>query len=148
MSARRSAAAQPQNNSSDSPAAGQAGTRASARRQPRVETPKQALPHKPSAFAGARLRWHFVLDGAVLAILLGVAVLGFGPTFGHSPAYLVAGIGAIVLGLGVAAMGAHWRFGLIPLVGVGFLVYMLFGSALAALLEAATDSCTAGGNQC
>ncbi|MFB9166249.1 transglutaminase domain-containing protein [Arthrobacter psychrochitiniphilus] len=136
MSARRSAAAQPQNNSSDSQAAGQAGTRASARRQSRVETPKQALPQKPSAFAGGRLWWHFVLDGAVLAILLGVAVLGFGPTFGHSPAYLVAGIGAIVLGLGVAAMGAHWRFGLIPLVGVGFLVYMLFGSALAAPNEA------------
>ncbi|MHA7306144.1 transglutaminase-like domain-containing protein [Arthrobacter sp. TMN-49] len=87
---------------------------------------------KPSAFSGGRLWWHFMIDGAVLAVLLGIGVLGFGPTFGHDPHYLVAGFGAIVLGLAVAALGAHWRLGTITLAGLAFAVYMIFGSALAA----------------
>ena len=92
----------------------------------------QALP----PFTAARPWWHFVLDAAVLALLLGVGVLGFGPAFGHDPKYLLAGFGAIVLGLGVAAAGARWRLGLVTMMGLSFLVYMLFGSALAAPREA------------
>lgn len=91
---------------------------------------------KPSAFSGGRLWWHFMIDGAVLAVLLGVGVLGFGPTFGHDPHYLLAGLGAIVLGLAVAAAGAHWRLGLVTMIGLAFAVYMIFGSALAASSEA------------
>ncbi|MEV8143257.1 transglutaminaseTgpA domain-containing protein [Specibacter sp. NPDC078709] len=155
MNARRSAAAAPQ----QEPAAGQdaASTRAGRRAQRQAQSnqsqsnqsqssqsqsrrqggaARPAAQHQLSAFAGGRLWWHFVIDGAVLAIVLGISVLGFGPTFGHDPQYLVAGFGAIVLGLGVAALGAHWRLGLISMVGVAFLVYMLFGSALAAPHEA------------
>lgn len=146
MSARRSAAAQPQENQPGTP--GQASSRAGRRAQrgagaaapkervPNERAPKPVHVRQSSAFAGGRLWWHFILDGAVIAVLLGIAILGFGPTFGHDPAYLVAGFGAIVLGLGVAAIGAHWRLGLISIVGVGFLVYMIFGSALAAPQEA------------
>ena len=111
MSARRSAAAQPQER-------------------------QGATPRSPSAFSGGRLWWHFLIDAGVLAVLLGIGVLGFGPTFGHDPLYLLAGFGGIALGLGVAALGAHWRLGLITMVGLAFVVYMLFGSALAASHEA------------
>ncbi|MFQ4149697.1 transglutaminaseTgpA domain-containing protein [Arthrobacter sp. LAPM80] len=118
MSARRSAAAQPQPN------------------RPQPNLPRTSVRRAPSPFAGGRATWHFLLDGAVLLVLLGIAVLGFGPTFGHDLRYLVAGFGAIVLGLGVAAAGVRWRLGLITMVGLGFVVYMLFGSALAASNEA------------
>lgn len=108
-----------------------ARNRAATARQERTPTPR-----KPSAFSGDRLWWHFLVDGAVLAVLLGIGVLGFGPTFGHDYRYLVAGFGAIVLGLALAAAGAHWRLGLISMVGLVFVAYMLFGSALAAPGEA------------
>ena len=58
------------------------------------------------------------------------------PPLATTPRYLVAGFGAIVLGLAVAALGAHWRLGLVTMVGLAFAVYMLFGSALAAPGEA------------
>ncbi|WP_269939442.1 transglutaminaseTgpA domain-containing protein [Arthrobacter sp. HY1533] len=125
MSARRSAAGQPPHNQPASRAANRAANRAGG-----------APARKRSAFSGGRPWWHFALDGGVLAVLLGIAVLGFGPTFGHDPAYLLAGFGAIILGLGVAALGAHWRLGLVTISGLSLLVYMLFGSALAARDEA------------
>ena len=113
--------------------------RRSAAGQPQDKKPQEkhgAAMRRPSAFRGGRLWWHFLIDAAVLAVLLGIGVLGFGPTFGHAPLYLLAGFGAIVLGLGVAALGAHWRLGLVTMLGLAFVVYMLFGSALAATHEA------------
>ncbi len=80
--------------------------------------------------------WHFATDAAVLAVLLGIGVLGFGPTFGHDPRYLLAGLGGIALGLVVGAAGAHWRLGLATMAGLALGVYMFFGSALAAPGEA------------
>ncbi|WP_231687167.1 transglutaminaseTgpA domain-containing protein [Arthrobacter alpinus] len=104
--------------------------------RPHKGQPRTMAARKPSAFAGGRKAWHFAVDAAVLAALLGIGVLGFGPTFGHDYRYLVAGFGAIVIGLGVAAAGAHWRLGLVIMVGLAFVTYMLFGSALAASGEA------------
>ncbi|WP_258067222.1 transglutaminase domain-containing protein [Arthrobacter sp. GMC3] len=103
---------------------------------PQAKQQRTLETRKPSAFAGGRKPWHFAVDAGVLAVLLGIGVLGFGPTFGHDYRYLVAGFGAIVIGLGVAAAGAHWRLGLVTMVGHAFAVYMLFGSALAASGEA------------
>ncbi|MFC8302224.1 transglutaminase family protein [Specibacter sp. NPDC057265] len=117
MSARRSSNRSTQSHTSTQSTAGRA---------------PQPVRRKASAFAGGRVWWHFALDAAVLAVLLGLGVLGFGPTFGHDPAYLVAGFGAIILGLAVAAAGAHWRLGLITTAGLGLLVYMFFGTPLAA----------------
>ncbi len=94
--------------------------------------PRRVAPKPISAFRTGRPWWHFLIDAGVLAVLLGVGVLGFGPAFGHDPKYLIAGFGAIALGLGVAALGAHWRLGLVTMVALSFVVYMLFGSVLAA----------------
>ncbi|WP_239437318.1 transglutaminase domain-containing protein [Arthrobacter alpinus] len=138
MSARRRAGVAPEENSGQQQAT-QRQTRRESRARSGQSQSRQArgpVARGQSFFVGGRAWWHFLLDGAVLAILLGIAVLGFGPTFGHDPRYLIAGFGAIVLGLGVAAIGAHWRLGLITMVGVAFVVYMLFGSALAASHEA------------
>lgn len=103
-------------------------------RSNRNDNPAPPVPvrRKTSAFAGGRAWWHFAIDAAVLMVLLGLGILGFGPTFGHDPAYLVAGFGAIIVGLAVAAVGAHWRLGLVTMAGLGLLVYMLFGTPLAA----------------
>ncbi|AIY03701.1 hypothetical protein ART_4102 [Arthrobacter sp. PAMC 25486] len=98
--------------------------------------PQRARTRAQSPFTAGRPWWHFLIDAGVLALLLGVGVLGFGPAFGHDPTYLLAGFGAVALGLGVAAAGAHWRLGLVTMTGLSFLVYMLFGSALAASQEA------------
>ncbi|MCQ9163405.1 DUF3488 and transglutaminase-like domain-containing protein [Arthrobacter sp. STN4] len=99
-------------------------------------TARPLEPRLPSAFSGGRAWWHFAIDAAVLAVLLGIAVLGFGPTFGHDPRYLLAGLGGIVLGIAVAAAGAHWRLGLVTMTGLALGVYLVFGSALAATGEA------------
>lgn len=103
-----------------------------------AKPPTQALPmapRKPSALRSGRAWWHFVIDAAVLLVLFGIGVLGFGPTFGNEPAYLVAGFGGIIVGLLVAAVGAHWRLGLVTMAALGLLAYLVFGSALAAPQE-------------
>lgn len=77
-----------------------------------------------------------LLDAAVLALLLATGLLGFGPTFGSDPRYLLAGAGGILLGLGVAALAARRRFGAAATAGTAAAAYLLFGSALAAPREA------------
>lgn len=100
----------------------------------REKKPSKTASLKPSAFAqrGVFGSW---LDAAVLLVLLGIAVLGFAPTFGGAPSYLIAGLGGVVLGLALAAVGAHWRLGLILMTALSFVAYMLLGNALAAPKE-------------
>ena len=70
------------------------------------------------------------IDLTAVAALLAVAVIGFGPTF-DGPQYLVAGFGAIVVGLAIAWFG-QWRgWGVLPVAGVTLAVYFLLGGALA-----------------
>ena len=70
------------------------------------------------------------IDLAAVAALLAVAVIGFGPTF-EGPQYLVAGFGAIVVGLAIAWFG-QWRgWSVLPVAGVTLAVYFLLGGALA-----------------
>ncbi|WP_237762614.1 transglutaminase family protein [Arthrobacter sp. ERGS1:01] len=90
----------------------------------------------PNTFPGSRPWWQPGLDAGALFLLLAVGVLGFGPTFGQDPRYLLAGLGATILGLGVAAAGARWRLGSLTVAGIAFVAYLLFGSALAARDEA------------
>ncbi|WP_285726607.1 transglutaminase-like domain-containing protein [Psychromicrobium xiongbiense] len=80
--------------------------------------------------------WQIALDAGVLFLLLALGVLGFAPTFGGDPAYLLAGLGGAALGLALAYVGARWRLGVIVLTASFVLVYLLFGSALAAPREA------------
>lgn len=71
-----------------------------------------------------------VLDLVAVALLLAVAVVGFGPTF-EGAAHLVAGFGAIVLGVAVAWLCARQRWGILPTAGLTVVAYFLFGGALA-----------------
>ncbi|MDJ0319705.1 transglutaminase domain-containing protein [Pseudarthrobacter sp. PS3-L1] len=84
-----------------------------------------------SPFAEGRPAWLFLLDAGVLVVLLGLGLLGFGLSFGGDPYYLVSGFGGIVLGLGIAALSAHYRLGLLITTALGLGVYLVFGTALA-----------------
>lgn len=76
------------------------------------------------------------IDAGALAVLPGLGVLGFGPTFGADLRYLAAGFGGIVLGLGIAWLSRAYRWGAAATAGTALLAYLLLGSALAAPSEA------------
>ncbi|MDQ0734113.1 transglutaminase family protein [Arthrobacter agilis] len=76
------------------------------------------------------------IDAGVLLLLLGLGVLGFGPTFGGDARYLVAGFAGIILGLGIAWAGRLLRWGLWMMIGVFLGTYLVLGHALAAPQEA------------
>ncbi|MFK4759646.1 transglutaminaseTgpA domain-containing protein [Microbacterium sp. ZW T5_45] len=73
-------------------------------------------------------RW--ILDLAATAVLAGVALAGFWPTFAGG-SYLVAAVGGIVLGLAVAALCAWRGWGMLVVAGITIVVYFLFGGPLA-----------------
>lgn len=88
-------------------------------------------PAAESAFADGRPLWHFAVDAGALLLLLCLGVLGFSLSFGGDPHYLLAGIGGIVLGLGIAAANAHLRLGIVITAALAFGAYMVLGTALA-----------------
>ncbi|WP_445154903.1 transglutaminase-like domain-containing protein [Arthrobacter sp. Hor0625] len=93
--------------------------------------PRRSAPApRRSGFAG-QPAWHFALDAGALTVLLGLGVLGFSPSFGGDPYYLVAGFGGIVLGLGVAAAKVHFRLGALITAALALAGYLVFGTALA-----------------
>lgn len=98
---------------------------------PGLRPRRQAPSARPSAFATGQPRWHFLLDGGALAVLLGLGVLGFSLSFGGDPYYLVAGFGGIILGLAIAACNAHFRLGLLITTAVALGAYLVLGTALA-----------------
>ncbi|GAA1999547.1 MFS family permease [Microbacterium ulmi] len=73
-------------------------------------------------------RW--ALDLAASAALLAVPIAGLWPTFG-GPSYLVAAVGATIVGLAIAAAGALWRWGVLVLTAVVAVAYFALGGALA-----------------
>ncbi len=81
------------------------------------------------SWRGLELR-RWVLDTVASALLLTVAVVGFWPTFG-GPGYLPAAVGALVLGVGIAAAATALRWGILPVAGLTVGAYVLFGTALA-----------------
>ncbi|MDP5228331.1 MULTISPECIES: transglutaminase domain-containing protein [Arthrobacter] len=80
--------------------------------------------------------WTGVADAVVLFVLLGLGILGLHLSYGGDPRYLLAGLGGIVLGLGLAALSHRFRLGVLATSGTGLLAYFLFGSALATPAEA------------
>ncbi|MFG6503456.1 transglutaminase domain-containing protein [Microbacterium sp. P05] len=75
-----------------------------------------------------RRRW--ALDLAASAALLAVPIIGFWPTF-DGPSYLVAALGGLVLGLGIAVVGAWRRWGVLVLAALTIAAYFVFGAVLA-----------------
>lgn len=73
-------------------------------------------------------RW--ALDLGAAALLLAVPIAGFWPTFGGG-SYLVAAIGGALLGLGIAAVAAWRRWGILIIAALTTLAYFAFGGALA-----------------
>jgi transglutaminase-like putative cysteine protease len=78
--------------------------------------------------SAAARRW--IVDLAAVALLLAVPIIGFWPTFG-GPGYLVAAIGGAVLGIGLGALGAWRRWGVLVLAALTLAAYFVFGGALA-----------------
>ncbi|WP_243231947.1 transglutaminase family protein [Microbacterium sp. CIAB417] len=72
----------------------------------------------------------YLIDLTASALLLGVAVVGFWPTFASS-SYLPAAVGAVILGLGIAAVSAWRRWGILIIAGLTIAAYFVFGGALA-----------------
>jgi hypothetical protein len=70
------------------------------------------------------------VDVVVVVVLIMVASLGFGPTFGGRSYLLVAGIGTLT-GLAIAWVGAVRRASAIGVAAVTVLAYFLFGGAVA-----------------
>ncbi|HCS62032.1 MAG TPA: transglutaminase [Microbacterium sp.] len=73
-------------------------------------------------------RWGLNL-GAV-AVLLGVSIAGFWPSFA-GPSYLPAAIGGALVGMAIAAAAAWRKWGILIIAGLTVLAYFLFGGALA-----------------
>lgn len=84
-----------------------------------------------SAFADGQPAWHYMLDAGALTVLLGLGLLGFSPSFGGDPYYLLSGFGGILLGLGIAAANAHLRLGLLITTALALGAYLVFGTLLA-----------------
>ena len=80
--------------------------------------------------------WPDLVDAGALFVLLGLGVLGLHLSYGGDPRYLLAGLGGVALGLGVAALSHRLQMGLLATAGSGVLVYFLFGSALATPTQA------------
>lgn len=82
-------------------------------------------------FGDGRPLWHFAVDFGALTVLLLLGVLGFSLSFGGDPSYLLAGLGGVLLGLGIAVLNAHLRLGMLITTAMALGTYLLFGSALA-----------------
>jgi transglutaminase-like putative cysteine protease len=94
-------------------------TAASSRRQARASA--SAAPREPR-------RW--ALDLGAVALLLLVPVIGFWPTF-DGPLALLPGLGGLILGLGIAALGTLQRWGVLLLAAATVVAYFVFGGLFA-----------------
>ena len=73
-------------------------------------------------------RW--ILDLTATAVLVGVALAGFWPTFA-GPSFAPAAVGGILIGLAIAAVAAWRRWGILIITGLVVAAYFVFGGALA-----------------
>jgi transglutaminase-like putative cysteine protease len=92
-----------------------------------TRTPTPLFPPRPS---NGRPFWALLVDAGVIAALMAVAVLGFGPAFGGT-GYLVAGLGGVVLGILIGFAGWRLRWNIVIVTAVTAVVYLLFGGPLA-----------------
>ncbi len=119
------------------------GSGAAERQDPSTQRQrKQRQPRPPRRPRPRGLRygstWPRVgVDALVLVILLGLGVLGFHDTFAGGWRYVVAGLGGVVLGLGVALASAYLHWNAWKTAGAAVLAYLVFGFALATPVESA-----------
>ncbi|MDR2323069.1 MAG: transglutaminase-like domain-containing protein [Microbacterium sp.] len=71
-----------------------------------------------------------LVDLAAVALLLGVGVVGWWPSFAGG-SYLPAALGGLLLGLGIALLCAWRGWGILIVAGFTLLAYFVFGGALA-----------------
>lgn len=74
-------------------------------------------------------RW--AADLGATALLLLAALAGFWPSFEGGARFLVAVLGGLTLGLGIAAVAARRRWGILTVTGLTLAAYFLFGGAFA-----------------
>jgi hypothetical protein len=96
-------------------------------RAARPATPK-ARAAKPVPEPLSRRRW--ILDLGSVGVLLLIPIVGFWPTF-DGPRYLVAALGGLALGMGIAVLGRVFRWGILAVAAATVGAYFLFGGALA-----------------
>lgn len=82
-----------------------------------------------TAFAALPLR-RWILDLGATLLLVGVALIGFWPTFA-GPSFLPAAVGGILLGLAIAVVTVWRRWGILIISGLVVGAYFVFGGALA-----------------
>lgn len=71
-----------------------------------------------------------VVDVAAVAAIVAVTLVGWWPTFADA-AYLVAGVGALVIGVVIAVIGTRFRLGILSLAGLTVAAYFVLGGPLA-----------------
>ncbi|MEV4686955.1 transglutaminase-like domain-containing protein [Microbacterium sp. LWH3-1.2] len=100
-------------------------TRAGASASPQAAA---SVSRTPRADALPTRRW--ILDLGAVALLLLIPLIGFAPTF-DGASYLVAALGGLVLGMGLAVLGRLYRWGILLLTAATTAVYFLLGGTLA-----------------
>ncbi|MCU1482566.1 MAG: transglutaminase protein [Subtercola sp.] len=87
-----------------------------------VHASRPARPPRPA--------WRWAVDCAAMAVLLLAGILGFGPAFGGT-GYLVAAGGGLLLGPGIAVLGARFTWNIFIITAFTLVAYLLFGALLA-----------------
>ncbi|MGX5771597.1 transglutaminase-like domain-containing protein [Microbacterium trichothecenolyticum] len=94
-----------------------------------ASAPPQAAASRSSGVDALPAR-RWILDLGAVALLLLIPIAGFAPTF-DGASYLVAALGGLVLGMGLAVLGRLLRWGILLLAAATIAVYFLCGGALA-----------------
>lgn len=97
---------------------------------PEQDAAQPAAPSRRSLRAAALEPRRWALDLGASALLLLVPVIGFWPTFA-SPIVLLPGLGGLALGLGLAALGALRRWGVLLLAAAVVVAYFALGGLFA-----------------
>ena len=87
-------------------------------------------PSTPGAAVRPRFQVRWIADLGAVALLIAVGITAWAPSFLGGRAWL-AGIGALVVGLGIAVLATRFRLGVLAVAGATALAYFVFGGALA-----------------
>ncbi len=80
--------------------------------------------------------WRYGVDAAVLGAALALGAFGLWDAYGGSTSFLLASLGGIIAGLGLAWANVYFRWGTWQTAGAFALVYLVLGTPLAVPREA------------